>query len=723
MPECPRSTCTTRVRAAAVFCAWLALVPGVAMAYLDLASAAVERLDNGMTVLVLEEPAFPVVSVQMLYKVGAVQEPAGKTGLAHFLEHMAFRDTENFADTDVVSSIYAAGGEWHGYTWLDQTTYFATVPRDRLDLLLRIEADRMARLLIPEADVAAETGAVLSEMHGYENDPATVLQDYVMYTSFLAHPYRNNTIGWEGDVKSVTHADLVDFYRRYYHPGNAVLAVVGDVDKAEVMRLVARLFDGIAGRPPAARPHTAEPEQKGERRVRLHGDIGNKSFKIAFHAPPAASRDYAPFLVLQELLGGGSGVSFLQNDWGTPARAGRPLFGITPDIATWYPPSADSYVFTIGGTADMEADETAIETGIRAAIEALLEDLEAGDAETGQKLEAAREAVLSELAFDVETTEDAAHQLAYFEGIGARRAQLALPGAVKNVTASDVARQIRTYLGPEKQTVGWYVPAGKASPTSVPVAGANERSGSPSPPPPAGDLVRVAERAAPPLQEHLSNGTTVIVQRSPLSRTARLELVVPGIWSLPGAETEHDTPVWGVTSASFDWQPGQLGSTALAARQAIDSAEAVPAQPPESAVGAQALLDRAYRDILGLAHTGQPETAAPLLVVVTGDIDPDEALKQVDSALGELPTAAVATPPALNEHLPMNVEISAAMPLAQEQLAYVVPAPRPGEADAAAWQMALYILSHGYEGRLGKQAISRRGLVYYIDSEYHTDGA
>ncbi len=111
------------------------------------------------------------------------------------------------------------GGEWHGYTWLDQTTYFETLPAEDLDLALRIEADRMARLVIPAAEVEAERGAVLAEMHGYENDPASVLHDTVLAVSFLQHPYRNNTIGWESDVESITHDDLVEFYRDAYRPG------------------------------------------------------------------------------------------------------------------------------------------------------------------------------------------------------------------------------------------------------------------------------------------------------------------------------------------------------------------------------------------------------------------------------------------------------------------------------------------------------------------------
>jgi predicted Zn-dependent peptidase len=162
-------------------CCWILPVP--ASAWLDLSAARIEPLDNGLTLIVLEDHSFPVVSVQSLYRVGARNETAGATGLAHFLEHMAFRDSENFPDSRLVSDIYAVGGEWHGYTWLDQTTYFATAPREQLDLLLRIEADRMARVTLSEADVVVERGAVISEIHGY----ASVLNDRVM-PGLLAPP-------------------------------------------------------------------------------------------------------------------------------------------------------------------------------------------------------------------------------------------------------------------------------------------------------------------------------------------------------------------------------------------------------------------------------------------------------------------------------------------------------------------------------------------------------
>ena len=228
------------------------LLPSIGQAQLDLRQASREILPNGMTLIILEEHSFPSVSVQMLYRVGGRDEQYGRTGIAHFLEHMAFRATENFPDTDVVSRIYAAGGEWHGYTWVDQTTYYSTVPDEQLDLLLRIEADRMQRLLIEPRWIEAEKGAVLAEMHGYENDPASVLHDAVVFTALQGHPYRNNVIGWESDIQALQHADVVDFYQSHYRPANAVLVVVGQVQAGQVRQRVLELFGATL--PPKRQP-------------------------------------------------------------------------------------------------------------------------------------------------------------------------------------------------------------------------------------------------------------------------------------------------------------------------------------------------------------------------------------------------------------------------------------------------------------------------------------
>ncbi|HEX7718749.1 MAG TPA: pitrilysin family protein, partial [Woeseiaceae bacterium] len=243
------------------------ILGGPALADIDLRNAEVSRLDNGLTVILLEDRNFPVVSTQMLYRIGARNESYGQTGIAHFLEHMAFRASENFPDTGLVSSIYAVGGEWHGYTWTDQTTYFSTVPKEHLDLLLRIEADRMTRVAIPRDVMEAERGAVLAEMHMYENYPTSMLIDAIMFTSFFGHPYRNNTIGWDSDIEGLRHEEVVAFYEQHYQPANAVLAVVGDIDKEQVRARIEELFSAIPGRAATPLPRTVEPVQAGERRV------------------------------------------------------------------------------------------------------------------------------------------------------------------------------------------------------------------------------------------------------------------------------------------------------------------------------------------------------------------------------------------------------------------------------------------------------------------------
>ena len=401
------------------------LTGGTASAELDLRNASVQQLDNGLTMILLEDRNFPVASVQMLYRVGARDEKTGKTGLAHFLEHMAFRDSREFPDAGLVSSIYATGGEWHGYTWIDQTTYFATVPADQLDLLLRIEADRMSRLVISKDDIAAERGAVLAEMHMYENEPTSLLFDAVIYTSFLAHPYRNNTIGWESDIENIQHEDVVDFYRRHYHPSNAVLAVVGDIDADETSARIRELFGGFEKRAPTAMPHTIEPQQRGERRVRLSGTSDEMQFVIAYRAPSVHSPDFATFLVLQSLLGASSGVNFNQNDWGTRAAKRGLLYGAAENLTTWYPPSAQDYVFIIGGSAGNSGTQQEIEDELERRLDILRRKPPSTTATA-----AAISDVLEQLVFDVETTEDAAHQLAFFDGLNALDLLHLLPAQV-----------------------------------------------------------------------------------------------------------------------------------------------------------------------------------------------------------------------------------------------------------------------------------------------------
>jgi predicted Zn-dependent peptidase len=679
----------------------------------DLTEAQRFQLDNGLTLIVLEVEVLPVVSVQALYRVGARNEEVGRTGLAHFLEHMAFRASENFPDTELVSSIYAVGGEWHGYTWLDQTTYFETLPAEHLDLALRIEADRMARLSIPEAEVEAERGAVSSEMHGYENDPASVLHDAVLAVSFLQHPYRNNTIGWESDVANITHTDLVEFYRRFYCPANAVLAVVGRVETDHVLERVRALFGALPAGARTEPPPTVEPPQQGLRRIELKGPVTRNRFQVAYRAPAVTDPDYPAFLLTQQVLAGGRGVNFGQNEFGDAVRPTSRLAGIGDDLTTWYPPQAAPYVFTIAGSIEAAASTSNLEARLQGAIDTLV-----SRPPTGAELAAARRQLLDELVYDVETTEDAAHQLAYFAGLDALDVLLELPNRLASVTAADISRVAGAYLRPHQRTIGWYL------------------AGKPPEPPPSdtiadGETAAVAVAVSPPTSQssvdspspprcvRLAGGVPVIFQSSPLSSTAYLRILVPTTQlDFEGAATADD-PVWRHTSVGFKFRPSEASTTLKQARDALLEATPAPNLSPVNVEDPAQRLALAFDEVLAV---GTPAVGAGATVVaLVGDLRLEDVLPTLEVAFGDLTpaTANLPTPKAGARELQIDLDVV----VAQAGLGYVVLAPPPSHPDWFAWRMLLYVLSHGYEGRLGVEAISRRGLVYYIDAKYLTDGA
>jgi len=687
------------------------LVSGNANAELDLQNAAVEHLDNGLTVIILADRNFPVVSVQMLYRVGARDEVSGKTGLAHFLEHMAFRDSENFPDTGLVSSIYATGGEWHGYTWTDQTTYFATVPKEHLDLLLQIEADRMSRLTIARSNMEPERGAVLAEMHMYENDPSSMLTDAIVFTSFLAHPYRNNTIGWESDIDNLQHEDVVSFYEQHYHPANGVLVVVGDIDRNNTIDRINELFGEFEKSKPTPLPVTVEPLQDGERRITLHGNAEDRQFMIGYRAPSANNPDFAPFLVLQELLGGGSGISFLQNDWGTPVRDSSLLAGAADGLTTWYPPSAQDYVFVIGGSAAAQFSESVIEDEIenRVATVRLRPVNEA-------TLAAAISRTLDEFVFDVETTEDAAHQLAFFEGLNALDKFLELPQQISSVTAGDVQRVAQTWLKPQRRTIAWHLPR-EAEANAEMTALETERQITPNVSP----LHSIDDQALPvPSLQTLGGGIAVIIQPSDVSKSAAVKIIFQGGIDGVGAAA-NNSPISDYSAVTYRRRSDQFDRVINDARLAVENATVVAVSAGAVSQDPETRLEQSFDQTMSAPDSMQSGPAVPALIVVSGDVNAEAAFSALEKSFGTLEFSyrpAPQIPPIKTGELRVELGI----PVAQAQLGYAVSAPAPREPAYDAVRILQYILSHGYEGRLGKEAIAKRGLAYYIDSRYRSDG-
>ena len=672
-----------------------------AAAGLDLNRAEISHLPNGLTVIMLEEHSFPVVSVQMLYKSGSAAEITGKTGLAHFMEHLAFRGSKNFPSERATELIYDAGGEWHGYTAMDQTTYFSTMPKDGLDLLLRIEADRMARTIIDPASIEAEKGAVITELHSYENDPASVLQDAVTRAAIEAHPYGSPMAGYVSDVRKLTAEDARDYYASHYAPGNAVLAIVGDFAPSEARSLVSRDFADVPARPVAQSHFTAELPQSGERKIRLAGAVDRQYFLLAYPSPAASSPDFPAFMVLQEILSGGSGLNLRQSDWsGTQSVKNSLLFGSAGDLATLLPPTLEPFLFTISGSIPLKADSDVLEHDIKERIATIIDQ-----PVPQHRLVKARSAVVRALADDVETTEDAAHQLAFFEGVGALDELLAMPQRISSVSAADVQRVARTYLNPQSLTIGWMV-AGRQSDARPGIGNPKASADRPGSGPTAGP-------ASEPQLRRLSGGLPAIVQASPLSDSVTVELLFSA--DVEGEAQPDDFLGFDaiVRSGAAKDLEALVGEAAAAGRKVPSIAEE-PSNDPATR------LEQLIRSTIG-PHA--PAAAKPLAIIVSGNIEPAKTLEIIERQIGRTePGKLLADAPITRSEMPKVIRERIAKPLAQGGLGYVVEGPAAGTREALAWEMLLYVLTHDYSGRLGLSAIRDKGIVYYIYSKVRTDG-
>ena len=207
-------------------------------------------LDNGMQVVVVTNRRAPVVSHHVWYKIGSADSPYGKSGLAHFLEHLMFKGTKSLAPGEFSRIVARNGGNENAFTGPDYTGYFQTIARDRLELVMQMEADRMTNLKLGEQEVVNERSVVLEERsQRVDNDPGARLSEQLNATQYYHHPYRIPVIGWRHEIESYTREDALAFYDAWYAPNNAVLIVAGDIDAAELRPLAEKYYGAIPARP------------------------------------------------------------------------------------------------------------------------------------------------------------------------------------------------------------------------------------------------------------------------------------------------------------------------------------------------------------------------------------------------------------------------------------------------------------------------------------------
>lgn len=269
-------------------------------------------LKNGMQVVVIPDHRAPVVTHMVWYKAGAADEPQGKAGIAHLLEHLMFKGTPKYPNGAFSRIVRANGGDENAFTTQDYTAYFQRVMKDRLPLVMELEADRMQNLVLTDENVLPERAVVQEERRERtENEPSGLLAEQLDAALFLAHPYGKPVIGWMTEVAALTRQDALDFYARFYEPDNAILIVAGDVTPDEVKTLAERYYGPLENRrPPVERQRTVEPPPNAERRVIMRdARASSPSWQRQYISPAARhlpQREELALSLLADIVGGGN---------------------------------------------------------------------------------------------------------------------------------------------------------------------------------------------------------------------------------------------------------------------------------------------------------------------------------------------------------------------------------------------------------------------------------
>ena len=411
-------------------------------------------LTNGMKVMLKEIHTAPIISSWLWYRVGSKDEPTGKTGISHWTEHMQFKGTKKFPSSMLDKAISREGGRWNAATSHDATRYYETMPADKIDLALQLEADRMTNSIYSEKEVASERTVIISEREGHENEPMFRLGETVQQTAFRVHPYHHEIIGDMADLHTITRDDLYEHYRKYYVPNNAVLAIAGDFETKSMLKRVKELFGSIpkgATPPRLARP---EPEPKGEVRLSIEGPGETTFIQVAYHFPNATHPDYIPLQVLDSLLGGASGLSY------KTSRLYRALVDgeYAVDVSGWSESTIDPFLYrvTITNHPKRKPEETL------AALDKEIQKLQEVLVSKNEIVRAVKQA-RAVFSYSSENISNQAFWMGYVEMFASYEWFTTYLDKLAKVTPKDVQRVAQKYLQSNSRVIGTYIPKGRGA--------------------------------------------------------------------------------------------------------------------------------------------------------------------------------------------------------------------------------------------------------------------
>ena len=417
-------------------------------------------LPNGMLVLLKEIHTTPLISLWLWYRVGSRDEAPPRTGISHLVEHMQFKGTPRFPAEVMDKAVAREGGTRNAFTFLDWTTYFETMPADKIDLALRLEADRMAHSVFDANEFSSERTVVISEREGNENEPLFQLGEAVQQAAFRVHPYHHEIIGDMADLRTMTRDDLYRHYRSFYVPNNAVLSVAGDFKTSEMLKRIRQLFTRVpSGRlpPRSSRP---EPVQMGETRVTVEGPGETAYVQVAYRFPPAAHKDFFALSVLDSLLAGPGNLNMFGGG-GISNKTSR-LYRALVDkefvvgFSGGSSPTVDPFLYSFSLTVHPKRESAEALSALDGEIAKVQEKLVA-PAEIGRAIKQAR----ANFVYGSENITNQAFWLGYAEMFATYGWFESYLANMARITAAEVRRVAREYLRPQSRVVGTYVPLGR----------------------------------------------------------------------------------------------------------------------------------------------------------------------------------------------------------------------------------------------------------------------
>ncbi|NDW54102.1 pitrilysin family protein [Aliiroseovarius sp. PrR006] len=413
-------------------------------------------LDNGLEVVVIEDHRAPVVVHMLWYRAGAADEQPGVSGVAHFLEHLLFKETENYEAGALSRVVAENGGSDNAFTSQDYTAYFQRVAADRLGLMMEMESDRVRNLILSEDDIATERDVILEERaQRTDSDPSALFREQLLAAAHLNHPYGIPVIGWRHEMENLSREDALAFYERFYAPNNAVLVVAGDVAPDEVLNLAKTHYGPLAPTPNLVkRARVQDPPQLAERRLRFADPRVAQPYLLRRYQAPerdsGAQEEAAALVYLAEILGGNGATSVLgralQFDEQIAVYAGAGYGAVSLDDTSFtlvVMPTADVSMKDAEAALDREI-AAFLETGIDAEqFERVKFQIRAGDIYAQDNVMARAERYGEALTSGL-TIEDVQ----------------AWPEVLQAVTPEDVMEAARNLFDDRRAVTGWLVPEG-----------------------------------------------------------------------------------------------------------------------------------------------------------------------------------------------------------------------------------------------------------------------